>query len=47
MNEGKRCVETLCFDDHRQHGLRIKVALREGVRPTIAYFEGLLSSSAG
>ncbi len=25
-DEGKRCAETLCFDDRRQHGLRIKVA---------------------
>src|SRR6187455_3049914 len=25
-DEGKRCAETLCFDYHRQHGLRIKVA---------------------
>ena len=24
-DEGKRCAETLCFDYHRQHGLRIKV----------------------
>lgn len=25
-DEGKRCAETLCFDYHRQHDLRIKVA---------------------
>lgn len=25
-DEGKRCAETLCFDYHRQHKLRIKVA---------------------
>ena len=25
-DEGKRCAETLCFDYHRQHTLRIKVA---------------------
>jgi UDP-glucuronate decarboxylase len=25
-DEGKRCAETLFFDYHRQHGLRIKVA---------------------
>ena len=25
-NEGKRCVETLFFDYHRQHGLAVKVA---------------------
>ena len=25
-DEGKRCAETLCFDYHRQHGVRIKVA---------------------
>jgi UDP-glucuronate decarboxylase len=25
-DEGKRCAETLCFDYHRQHRLRIKVA---------------------
>lgn len=25
-NEGKRCAETLFFDYHRQHGVRIKVA---------------------
>jgi UDP-glucuronate decarboxylase len=25
-DEGKRCAETLCFDFHRQHGVRIKVA---------------------
>jgi UDP-glucuronate decarboxylase len=25
-DEGKRCAETLCFDYHRQHALRIKVA---------------------
>lgn len=25
-DEGKRCAETLCFDYHRQHGLRTKVA---------------------
>lgn len=25
-DEGKRCAETLCFDYHRQHNLRIKVA---------------------
>ena len=25
-DEGKRCVETLFFDCHRQHGLKIKVA---------------------
>ena len=25
-DEGKRCAETLCFDYHRQHGTRIKVA---------------------
>ena len=25
-DEGKRCAETLCFDYHRQHELRIKVA---------------------
>ena len=30
-----------------QLGWEPKVALREGLRPTIAYFEGLLSSSAG
>ena len=24
-DEGKRCAETLCFDYHRQHGLKIKV----------------------
>ncbi|RME19930.1 MAG: SDR family oxidoreductase [Deltaproteobacteria bacterium] len=24
-DEGKRCAETLCFDYHRQHGVRIKV----------------------
>ncbi|MHA3915215.1 UDP-glucuronic acid decarboxylase family protein [Halovulum sp. GXIMD14793] len=24
-DEGKRCAETLCFDYHRQHGLRVKV----------------------
>ena len=24
-DEGKRCAETLCFDYHRQHALRIKV----------------------
>lgn len=24
-DEGKRCAETLCFDYHRQHGLRIKI----------------------
>jgi UDP-glucuronate decarboxylase len=24
-DEGKRCAETLCFDYHRQHNLRIKV----------------------
>jgi UDP-glucuronate decarboxylase len=25
-DEGKRCAETLCFDYHRQHSVRIKVA---------------------
>jgi UDP-glucuronate decarboxylase len=25
-DEGKRCAETLCFDYHRQHGVRVKVA---------------------
>jgi UDP-glucuronate decarboxylase len=25
-DEGKRCAETLCFDYHRQHGSRIRVA---------------------
>lgn len=25
-DEGKRCAETLCFDYHRQHGVRIKIA---------------------
>ena len=25
-DEGKRCAETLCFDYHRQHRLRVKVA---------------------
>ena len=25
-DEGKRCAETLFFDYHRQHGVRIKVA---------------------
>ena len=25
-DEGKRCAETLFFDYHRQHGMRIKVA---------------------
>jgi UDP-glucuronate decarboxylase len=25
-DEGKRCAETLCFDYHRQHGVRIRVA---------------------
>jgi UDP-glucuronate decarboxylase len=25
-DEGKRCAETLCFDYHRQYGLRIKIA---------------------
>jgi UDP-glucuronate decarboxylase len=25
-DEGKRCAETLCFDYHRQYGVRIKVA---------------------
>lgn len=25
-DEGKRCAETLCYDYHRQHNLRIKVA---------------------
>jgi len=25
-DEGKRCAETLFFNDHRQHGLDIKVA---------------------
>jgi len=25
-DEGKRCAETLFFDYHRQHGLRIKIA---------------------
>lgn len=24
-DEGKRCAETLCFDYHRQHGLKVKV----------------------
>ena len=24
-DEGKRCAETLCFDYHRQHGMKIKV----------------------
>jgi UDP-glucuronate decarboxylase len=30
-----------------QLGWEPKVALRKGLRPTIAYFEGLLSASAG
>lgn len=25
-DEGKRCAETLCFDYHRQHGVRVKIA---------------------
>lgn len=25
-DEGKRCAETLCFDYHRQHGVKVKVA---------------------
>ena len=40
--EGKRCAETLFFDHHRLHGVRIKVTLDEGLDHIIQYFREYL-----
>lgn len=45
-DEGKRCAETLCFDYHRTHGLRIKVVrIFNTYGPRMAVHDGRVVSN--
>lgn len=45
-DEGKRCAETLCFDYHRMHGLKIKVVrIFNTYGPRMAFDDGRVVSN--